>query len=288
MNGPRLRRLSFIALLVLACGQPPRSHGVTVRDDLNRTVALPARIERAVTLAPNLTEMVFAVGAESRLVGTDDFSDEPPAAKRLPRVGGMQPNIERIAALKPDVVIATTNGNHPALAPALRNVGIPLFVLRTDRVDQIPVAMSRLAELLGGSKAPAERVRAQLEGQRRSRARSPRVLFAVWADPLYVAGKDTFSDDLLLLTGATNAIALKGWPQYSLEMLTANPPDLFLYPAKSVTRQQVDALLAKAPGVSERVSIVPVDENLFTRPGPRVTAAAGELNRILDSWEQRP
>jgi cobalamin transport system substrate-binding protein len=193
----------------------------------------------------------------------------------------MQPNVERIVALKPDVVLATTNGNHPNLAPALAAVHIPLFVVRTDRLDEIPKSMERIASLLGIQSTAPNELRAAIARQHRVRARPPRVLFAVWADPLYVAGRKTFSDDLFLLTGAANAVTVDGWPQYSLESLVAQPPDLILYPSKPVSRAQIDKLLALSPQL-KRARVVPVDENLFTRPGPRVARAAEELNGILD------
>jgi iron complex transport system substrate-binding protein len=235
-----------------------------------------------ITLAPNLTEIVYALGSGQRLVGTDDFSDEPAQAKALPKVGGMQPNVEKIVALRPDLVLATTNGNHPNLAPALAAVRIPLFVVRTDRLEDVARAMARIASILDSPHADAPaKLGAAMAAQKRTRSKPPRVLFAVWADPLYVAGTETFSDDLLRLTGAANVVQNKGWPQYSLEALVASPPELFLYPAKSVARAQVDELLSVAPSL-KKVRAVPVDENLFTRPGPRVGEAAAELNRIFD------
>jgi iron complex transport system substrate-binding protein len=274
-----LHRSSFILLFALSCAP---HEPATIHDDLNRPVALPARVQRVVTLAPNLTEIVYAVGGASRVVGTDDFSDEPAAAKRLPKVGGMQPNIEKIVALKPDVVLATTSGNHPNLAPALAAVRIPLFVVRTDRLDEIPVAMERIASILDLPSSAAADLRARIARQRRTRAHPRRALFVVWADPLYVGGRKTFSDDLFVLTGAQNAVQVDGWPQYSLESLIAHPPDLILHVSK-VPRAQIEKLLDVAPALKQRVSIVAVDENLFTRPGPRVAEAAAELNRILDA-----
>ena len=272
-----------LLLLALTCG--PHETG-PVRDDLNRAVAVPAHLSRIITLAPNLTEIIYAIGAADRLAGTDDFSDEPSAAKKLPKVGGMQPNVEKIVALKPDLVFATTNGNHPNLAPALAAVHIPLFVVRTDRLDEIPRSMERIASILGvQSNAPAE-LRAAIARQKRTRGHAPRILFAVWADPLYVGGRKTFSDDLFVLTGAQNAVKVDGWPQYSLESLVADPPDLIIHPAKPVSRSQIERLLDVAPQLKQRVSIVAVDENLFTRPGPRVAKAAEELNRILDEWQR--
>ena len=245
----------------------------------------PVRATRVVALAPNLTEMLFAIGAGHTVIGTDDFSNYPVAAKRLPKVGGMQPDIEKIVALKPDLVIASTEGNHPNLGPALRAVRIPLFVVKTDRLAEIGEAM----RVLGAKTAAPGTVDAVgalergIASQKRSRARRPRVLFAVWTDPLYVAGRHTFTDDLFALAGAENAVQVNGWPQYSLESLVVRPPDLLLYPKGSVTPEQVEALLAKAPGVRPRV--VAVDQDIFQRPGPRVVDAAKMLNAILDRAE---
>jgi len=228
-----------------------------------------------------LTEIVYAIGAGDRIVGTDDFSDEPAAAKQKPKVGGMQPNIEKIVALKPDLVFATTNGNHPNLVPALAAVHIPLHVVRTDRIDEIPQAMERMASALRVDSRAADELRSAIAKQKRTRTKPKRILFVVWADPLYVAGTNTFADDLIQLTGATNAVTVNGWPQYSLESLVAQPPDLILFPSKPVSRAQIDKLVALSPAL-KRAKVVPVDENLFTRPGPRVAQAAEELNRILD------
>jgi len=102
----------------------------------------------------------------------------------------------------------------------------------------------------------------------------------VWTDPLYVAGRSTFTDDLFALTGAHNAVEITGWPQYSLESLVAKPPDILLYPRGAVTPQQVDALMKRVPGL--RVRVVSVNEDIFQRPGPRMAEAAAALNAILD------
>jgi iron complex transport system substrate-binding protein len=233
-----------------------------------------------VTLAPNLTEMIFALGAGDRIVGADDYSNYPAAARALPKVGGMQPNIEKIVALKPDIVFASTEGNHPNLAPALNAAKVPLFVIRTDRLSEIPAAMRRLGSMLDAREDAVRELERAVTAQKRTRANAPGVLFAVWTDPLYVAGRSTFTDDLFALTGARNAVEVTGWPQYSLESLAASPPDILLYPRGAVTPQQVDALLQRVPGLRTRV--VPVNEDIFQRPGPRMAEAAKMLNGILD------
>lgn len=272
-----------VLLLATACGE---SRVPAVTDGLGRSVVLPKRVNRLVALAPNLTEMVFAVGAGEKLVGTDDYSNFPAAARAITKVGGMQPNVEKIAALKPDLVIASTEGNHPSLAPALAAAGIPLYVVRTDRLAEIGPAMKQVGEMLDAPRTD-QAVRAlerDIAAQVRTRARNPRVMFAVWVDPLYVGGRDTFTDDLLQMTGAVNAVTVTGWPQYSLESLLAAPPDLILYPKGAVTPQQIAALQKRVPEL--RAEIVAVDEDIFQRPGPRVAQAARSLNAILDQWQR--
>ena len=276
---------SFIVLLFISCAREPAAR--TVRDDVGREVPVPATVSRLISLAPNLTELVYAAGAASKLIGVDDNSDTPAAAKALPRVGGMQPNVEKIVALAPDLVLASTEGNQPSLGPALEAVDIPLFVVRTDRLDEIAPALVRIAALTGtaGGEERAEGLRRAIEAQRRKRVNVPRVLFAVWADPLYAGGRTTFIDDLFALTGAANSVEGNGWPQLSLERLIATPPDLVLYPGTAVPRAALERLFQAQPELLARVELVPVDDNLFTRPGPRVAEAAAALNGIFDRWE---
>jgi iron complex transport system substrate-binding protein len=151
-------------------------------------------------------------------------------------------------------------------------------VIKTDRLVDVPAAM----RMLGGPRAEeaAASLERDLAAQKRTRTNPKRVLFAVWTDPLYVAGRDTFTDDLFALTGAQNAVQVTGWPQYSLESLAASPPDLILYPRGSVTPQQIEALLARVPRIKPRVEAV--DQDIFQRPGPRMAEAARALNAILD------
>ncbi|HYC61079.1 MAG TPA: helical backbone metal receptor [Thermoanaerobaculia bacterium] len=281
---PRPRAAVFVSVLAaFACREAPKA---TVTDGLGRAVVLPSRVERVVTLAPNVTEMIFESGAGAKIVGTDDYSNFPDAARKLPKVGGMQPNVEKIAALRPDLVIASSEGNHPALAPALAAAGIPLYVVRTDRLHEIAPAMTTVGEMLDAprTKDAVRKLERDIAAQRRRRAKKMRVMFAVWVDPLYVGGRETFTDDVLKLAGAENAVAVTGWPQYSLESLLASPPDLIVYPRGAVTPQQIAALQKRVPEL--RAPIVAVDEDIFQRPGPRVPEAARALNDILDRWER--
>jgi iron complex transport system substrate-binding protein len=257
---------ALIPLLILACAQPQEK---------------PREIRRVVSLAPNVTEMLFALGCGPKVVGTDTFSDYPEGVNRLPRVGGVEPNIERIVSLHPDLVIASASNAHPNLRRALEAARVPLMVITTDHLSQVETSMRDMGRALGCPNPP--RVAEALEKERRKRAKPPTILFAVWTNPLYVAGSGSFVDDLFVLTGARNAVSAPGWPQYSFESFAAHPPDVLLYPSRSVKREAVDELLRRA---HVHVDAVAVDENLFTRPGPRMPMAASELNRILDQWEK--
>jgi iron complex transport system substrate-binding protein len=237
--------------------------------------------QRIVTLAPNVTEMVIALGAANRIAGTDDYSADAMPQRKLPRVGGLQPNIEKIVAVRPDVVIANAAGLPPNLGRSLASVHIPLLVVTNERLADIAKSMTSIANALGVPSTEAVRkLTASLARERRTRPHPPRVMLAVWTDPLYVAGRNTFADDLFTLCGATNAVEVNGWPSYSLESFVANPPDILLYPNHSVTPSAVEALLTRAG--TKNVVAIPVDENLFTRPGPRVGEAGGILNGVLD------
>lgn len=236
---------------------------------------------RIVTLAPNVTEMVIALGAGDRIAGTDDFSADAMPNRKLPHVGGLQPNLEKIVAVRPDLVIANAAGLQPNLGRSLATVHIPLLVVTNERLSDITKSMTSIAAALGIDSKPAvSALNASLFRQRRTRTNPPRVMLAVWTDPLYVAGRNTFADDLITLCGAKNAVEVNGWPQYSLESFVAHPPDLLLYPNHSVTPEAVHALLTRAG--TKNVVAIAVDENLFTHPGPRVGEAGGRLNGILD------
>ena len=259
-----VRRGFCLALLFLAC-HPERIAGT-----------------RVVSLAPNVTEMIYALGDGDALAGADVASDFPAAAKLLPKVGnGLTPNIEKIVALRPTLVVAIAAGLHPSLPRALEAQHIPLLVVRTDRLADVPRAMSEIRDRIGRARTPAvASMLHALRQQRRARAKPPRLLFVVWGDPLYIAGTETFTDDLFGVCGVRNAASVRGWPQYSLESLIAAPPDLLLYPDRSVSRAQIEALAARA---KLRCPLIAVDENVFVRPGPRMAEAAAALNRIVDT-----
>jgi len=242
-----------------------------------------------VALAPNLTEIVFALGAGDTLVGVSEFSDYPPSARRIPRVGGLEVDAEKVAALRPDLVIAVAEGNARGAVQALEATGLPVAVVPSGSLDAVLESIRVIGGRLG-RRPDAERLAAELSRRRaavRERAagrRRPRTLLLVWPDPPQAAGGGTFLDDLLVEAGAENVAGQrKGWPVLSLEYLATAPIDLVVVPQSEQTKaayERAFAAGALSRGPVARARVVRLDESALTRPGPRVFDM---LERLADS-----
>jgi ABC-type Fe3+-hydroxamate transport system substrate-binding protein len=242
---------------------------------------------RVVTLAPNLTEIVFALGAGDRLVGVSEFSDYPEAARRIPRVGGLEVDAEKVAALRPDLVLAIAEGNAQGAVRALQAAGLPVTVTPSGSLDAVLQSIRLVAERLG---VPDEgrRLADRLAERRRAvRERvagrpKPAALLLVWPDPPQAAGGETFLNDVLTEAGARNLAGdRRGWPVLSREYLATAPIDLLVIPESVEARAAWEAAFAPdgilSAGTAARARRVRVDEAELTRPGPRVFDALERL-----------
>ena len=245
---------------------------------------------RVVALAPNLTEIVFALGAGDSLVGVSEYSDYPPAARAIPRVGGLEVSAEKVASLTPDLVLATREGNTRGPVSALEAAGIPVVVLPTGSLDAVLESIRAAGRALG--RAEAARQLAESLESRRAAIRSrvvggprPRAVLVVWPDPPQAAGGGTFLHDVLSEAGAENLLASRpGWPVVSGEYLTTAPIDVVVLPASVETRPVFERALASGAlsrGTVRDARRVWVDEASLTRPGPRVFDALEELAAAL-------
>jgi len=205
-----------------------------ITDDMGRRVAMPTQVNRIVTLAPNLTEIVYALGLEDRLAGDTNECDAPIAAKSKPHVGDMQnPNLEAIVALHPDVVLATTSINRVDTADSLMRLGIPVYT--TDGEFRTVLGMldsiGRMADLIGakaqgtdlvaGLRARLDALHARLEDRPMAH-----VLFVVWPDPLLSVGQNVFIADALRWAGAESVVLSKqNWPRLSMEEVVRLQPE---------------------------------------------------------------
>ena len=274
------RRLVFVfafTAILLACREPEPS-------------AAAASPRRVVALAPNLTEIVFALGAGDRLVGVSEYSDFPEEARKIPRIGGLEVDAEKVAALKPDLVLAVAEGNAQGSVRALEAAGLPVAVVPSGSLDAVLQAIREVGDRLG-RRAEADDLVARLSRKReavRSRAAAgnrPRALLLVWPDPPQAAGRGTFLDDLLTEAGARNLVGDRGgWPVLSAEYLATTPVDVLIVPESEQTKEAYARAFASGPlsrGPVAKAKVVRLDESALTRPGPRVFDMLERLSAAL-------
>jgi iron complex transport system substrate-binding protein len=261
-----------LAIALAACAPPPQGR------------AGPP--ERVVSLAPSLTEAIYALGAGDRLVGACAQCDHPDAAKALPRVGGyLAPSVELVLAARPDLVVVVPSPGNREAVRAVERAGVRVLVLHDRTLADLRAGIRALADALATAEA-GERLVAEVDaGLAAVRARvgarpRRRVLLVVGHRPLIVAGGATLQDELLTIAGGTNVAADAGtaWPPFSVEMVVARAPDVILDAAmgSEAGGQTLFRDLAGVPAV-EQGRIVPLDPDVIFRAGPRVPEAAAVL-----------
>ena len=208
-----------------------------VVDGYGRRVRIPAQVDRIVSLAPNLTETLYALGAADRIVGDTTYCDVPPEAKTKPHVGApLDPSIESIVALRPDLVFATSI-NREETVEALDHLGAAVYATDPRTVRETIDSVQRIADLLGAEQEGAAltaKLDAKLQALRARLAGRPpvRVLFVVWLDPLQTVGQNTFVADALRWAGAKSVIVSnQDWPQISFEEVVRLEPDYLVFAA---------------------------------------------------------
>lgn len=209
----------------------------TVIDDAGHRVTVNYPPRRIVSLAPAATEMLFAAGAGDQVVATDDASVEPPAARRLSKLGDLADvDMERLIALKPDVVVVWPFGTSPAQIALLSRLGLPVYREQATTLGAIADSIQRIGELAGTS-AVADRVAGKLRARvaalvhRYARARDPpTALLEVWNRPLYIVGGRELMSDALRVCGARNAFAdlTEAAPAVSVEAVIGRDPDMII------------------------------------------------------------
>ena len=264
----------------------------SLTDETGRRVKIPADVKRVVSLAPNLTEIVFALGRGDQLAGDTDFCDYPPAAKKKPHVGGpLNPNFEQIASLKPDLVLATSI-NRRETVDALDRLGLPVYLTDPHSVDEMVATVEHIGNAMNSAETAGPLVsdlRARLADlDRRLAGTQPRrVLFVVWTDPLISIGRGTFVADALRHAGAQSVVdAASEWPRVSLEEIIRLQPEFLVFVSAHAgdTQHDIDALRSR-PGWRELDAIrhrnIVVISDAIIRPAPRMLDAIEQLARSI-------
>jgi iron complex transport system substrate-binding protein len=296
---------AFAAVLALALTSPAAAQSEVVVDDQGFAFPLSAPPRRIVSLAPNVTEILFALGLDAEIAGVTRYCDFPEAALRKPKVGGLvDPNLELIKSLSPDLVIAF-RGNPLRTVDRLRGLGVPVFVLDIGRdlealfpfiakIGRVTRRDKEAAALASGLRSRLEAVRGRLEGV----ASEPRIFLALHGQGLWTCGRLSYLNDLIALSKGRNVAGAveRDWLHYGLEQIVHDDPEVIIVLARTAAEFErgrdkflEDRRLRKVAAVrTGRVFFL--DENVTSRFGPRLLEALEVVARSIhpESFERVP
>jgi len=244
--------------------------------------------QRIVSLAPSITEILFALGLEPRIVGVTEVCDYPPAARRKPKVGDYQISPEKVVALKPDLVVAHEVLNARVI-PVLKRLGLRVLHANPNRFEKLYAFIRAIGAATGTERAATQLVnamRARVERVRRQLPkRRPSAIFVISLEPLWAAGRDTFADEMMTLAGARNALAaaFSGFKTVSLETVLGGAPEVIL-----LAGPKADAVLGhprwqRTPAAKNR-RVYELNPDWVLRESPR---SVNGLEQIAECVRQR-
>jgi iron complex transport system substrate-binding protein len=292
----------LFCVVAIACADASQAQAaITVTDDNGAAVTLAAPAQRVISLAPHVTELIYAAGGGSRLVGAVSYSDYPSEAKQIPRVGDNKAlDLERIAALKPDLIVIWRHGNAQAQLERLRELHIPLFFSEPHQLDDVAQTLTKLGTLLGTSDladATASRYRLDIAYLRARYANRPpvSVFYQVWDQPLMTLNGTHMVSDVITLCGGRNVFAKLQplVPTVSTEAVLAADPEAIVTAAAGATTpdrplMQLDRWRAwPSLKAVARNNLFAIDGDLIDRPTPRLALGAAKLCEDLDVARSR-
>lgn len=281
--------MTLFVLLILVWVFPVQA--ATLIDMVGREVELQEPPRRIISLAPSLTEILYALGAGDAVVGVTDYATYPPEVEAKPSVGGgINPNLEVIVTLKPDLIFVSADANRWDTITQLEQLQIPVFGVRAVGIEGVFASIDEVGQVLGGKREAEELVAhmrrrlATVSKKVKGLAR-PKVLFVIWIDPLIVAGRGTVIDGLIDVAGGANVVRTPGFSRYSLEQVLVHEPDVIVLALEAGVPEDRE-VLHRMPGWKEmravqKGAVEVIDANLINRPGPRIVEAAEVLAGLL-------
>ncbi|MCX7795752.1 MAG: cobalamin-binding protein [bacterium] len=277
----------FIANISFASSFP-----LTVKDDVGRKVTITKEPKRIISTAPSVTETLFALGLEEKIVGVTTFCNYPEEAKTKEKIGTFQsPNIEKILALKPDLIIAT-GGVQRQVVEKLEELGIPVFVSYPRTLEEVIKSIYTIGRICGAEKNAKNlafdlKLRVAKVTTKAAKAKSkPKVFFELWHEPLMSAGPGSFIDDLIKKAGGINIAgsAKSAYPIFSLEQLIKEDPDIIIGAESSMGGNPLE--ISKRPGwdtlkAVRNQKIYTINDDIVFRSGPRLVLALEIIARYL-------
>ena len=287
--------LLLVTLLGYACSNRPILQDKPliakreIIDDLGRSVTVPERIERVVSLAPNLTENVFAVGAGDRLVGVTTFCNFPDAARAIPKIGDtMTPNLETIVALKPDVVLVSTASQIETFSSTLASNGISVYVTDPDSIEGLFRGLTQLGRLFGtetkaGDVVADLRRRLKVVENRRPERSAP-AFVQISDEPLFTIGKQSFLTEAIETVGARSLTAdvESAYPKLSKETAAKLDPSIIIL-SESPDNREPNDVFRNSPAVRNDC-IVHINADIISRPGARLIDALEQIETAVNDF----
>lgn len=270
---------------------------IAVTDDAGHALKLPRPAQRIVSLAPHLTELLYAAGAGGQVVAAVEFSNYPAAAKALPRIGSYAAfDLERIAALKPDLVVAWGSGNPPGPVAQLRRLGIPVFISEPQRLEDVGPSLVRLGDL-AGTEAVARLAADAFEARRTALAarhagrRPVTVFYEIWNQPLMTVGGTHIISAAMALCGGRNVFDAVTQPAATvgLEAVLAADPEAIVASGMGESRPDWLDDWQRWPQLTavKRGNLFFVPPDLLQRHTPRILDGAERLCDALDTARRR-
>lgn len=265
----------------------------TITDQLGRRVTVPDTPQRVVSLAPSITEIVFALDQGRLLQGVTTYSDFPPEAANLPKVGSyVQLDLEKIVALKPELCIAIKDGNPRVIAQRLESLKIPVYAVDPKNLETVMKTVLEIGTLLNAEDRANQLVQDMalrihnVKSLVATAAHRPGVFFQIGVSPIVSVGSRTFIHELIVTAGGTNLAAGPiPYPRYSREKVLALSPEIIIITsmARSAVFEKVKAKWEKWPNMpavrNQRIYIE--DSNFFDRPTPRLVDGLELLIRLI-------
>jgi len=289
--------MNILLLLLLALCTSSAQAAISVVDDSGRQVVLARPAQRVISMAPHVTELLFAAGGGARIIGAMNYSDYPIEARKIPLIGSnSQIDLERVIAMKPDLLIVWQSGNTARQIAQLHSLGIPVFHSEPRSFETVETSLLRFGRLLGTDKtaaAAAAQFRAKVTGLRTRYAGRPpvTVFYQAWDDPLFTLNGEQIASDAIRLCGGRNIFAeLKTIaPQVGTEAVLQADPEAIVGGKRYTPQDRGLSIWQPYRGMTavRRNNLFTLDEEMITRPGPRVVDGAAVLCTRLEEARAR-
>jgi len=265
----------------------------TVTDEIGRSVNISAAPRRIVSLAPGITETLYELGLDDKIVGVTSYCNWPPRARQKTRIGGFtNPSIEKIVSLKPDLIIATADGNRKDTVNQLERLGLSVYVTNPSDTDRILKSILHIGEITDKKNAAeklVEKLRKRLDNitaQIRNK-KKPRVFFQIGLEPVITAGKGTLISEVIDRAGGINIAGNDAarYPRYGAEGIMAGSPDIILFAPMS-NDKELEAVksywqkLTQIPAIKNN-KIYLINTDLISRASPRIFDAIETMALIF-------